>query len=235
MPTHLDPLYTLITLATMALSWFASHMLQRRFREFSELPLPVSGREVAEHMLSDFGLSYVNVVSTPGQLTDHYNPANKTVNLSEVVFHANNVAAAAVAAHECGHAVQHKVSYPFLKFRSFLVPVVNLSNQVLQWVLMIGLMLAATGKPTVLLIGVILFGLTTLFAIITLPVEFNASARALKWLESSGITQGAYHDKARSALFWAAMTYTIGALASIGQLLYFIMKYMQAQGRNDDR
>ena len=165
-------------------------------------------------------------------MTDHYNPANKTVNLSEVVFTQNNVAAAAVAAHECGHAIQHANAYPFLKFRSAIVPLVNVSNSVNQWILMAGLGMAAYGNTMILLVGIILFAVTTLFSVITLPVEFNASSRALQWMESSGITRGENHRKAKKALFWAAMTYTVGALASIGQLFYFVSLYLRSQRRH---
>ena len=228
---YLDPVYTIITLATMGASRFASTMLQKRFSEFSQVALPLSGRDVAQKMLNEAGLADVKVTSVGGQLTDHYNPMNKTVNLSEVVFSQNNVAAAAVAAHECGHAIQHANAYPFLKFRSAIVPLVKMSSSVNQWILMAGLAMAAYGNTMLLLVGIILFAITTMFSIITLPVEFNASSRALQWMESSGITQGENHSKAKKALFWAAMTYTVGALASVGQLLYFISLYLKSQGR----
>ena len=227
-----DIKYIILTLVTMAASRFVSMMLQKRFAEFSQVRLPMSGAQVAQRMLDDNGVGAVKVTAVGGQLTDHYNPANKTVNLSDVVFSQNNVAAAAVAAHECGHAVQDKVSYPFLRMRSGLVPIVQLSSSVMQWVLLAGLFMAATGSTTVLLIGIIMFAMTTLFSVITLPVEFNASARALKWMEDAGIARGEYHDKAKKALFWAAMTYTVAAIGSIGQLLYFVMHYMNAQRRD---
>ncbi len=228
---YFDPVYTIITVATMGASRLASMMLQKRFTEFSQVPLPVSGRDVAHKMLNEAGLTDVKVTAVGGQLTDHYNPVNKTVNLSEVVFSQNNVAAAAVAAHECGHAIQHANSYPFLKFRSAIVPLVKMSGSVNQWILMAGLAMAAYGNTMVLLVGIVLFAVTTLFSIITLPVEFNASSRALQWMESSGVTQGEDHGKAKKALFWAAMTYTVGALASIGQLLYFVSLYLKSQRR----
>jgi len=229
---YFDPVYTIITLATMGASRLASTRLQKRFAEFSRVPLPVSGRDVAHQMLNEAGLTDVKVTAVGGQLTDHYNPANKTVNLSEVVFTQNNVAAAAVAAHECGHAIQHANAYPFLKFRSAIVPLVKVSNSVNQWILMAGLGMAAYGKTMILLVGIILFAVTTLFSVITLPVEFNASSRALQWMESSGITRGENHKKAKKALFWAAMTYTVGALASIGQLFYFVSLYLRSQRRH---
>lgn len=225
---HFDPKYMILTFVTMAVSRFVSSMLQKRFREFSQVPLPYSGAEIAQKMLRDYDVGEVNVTAVGGQLTDHYNPANKSVNLSEVVYGANNVAAAAVAAHECGHAVQHKTSYPFLKMRSRIVPLVQVSSKFMQWVLLAGIFMAASGNTTVLLIGIVMFALTTLFSVVTLPVEFNASARALKWMEKSGITEGESHKKAKKALFWAAMTYTVAALGSIGQLLYYVSMYMNS-------
>jgi len=180
-------------------------------------------------MLHENGIFDVTVMSTPGQLTDHYNPANKTVNLSEGVFQSRSVAAAAVAAHECGHAVQHAKAYSFLKMRSALVPVVSLASRWVQWILLAGILLIQT-FPGVLLAGIILFGLTTLFSFITLPVEIDASRRALLWLNSSGITNVETHDKAEDALRWAAYTYVIAALGSLATLLYYIMIFM---GRRD--
>ena len=223
-------IYYVLTFGAMLLSRWVSSMLQKRFREYSSLPISKTGAQIAEQMLADNGITDVQVMSTPGQLTDHYHPLKKTVNLSDVVYQQSNVAAAAVAAHECGHAVQHAKSYGALKMRSFLVPVVNVSNRYTQWVLMAGMMIAAYSQNTiVLLIGVVLFGLTTLFSVITLPVEFNASNRALKWIEGAGLMPEQYQDKAKNALFWAAMTYTVAALASIGQLLYYIMRLMAAR------
>lgn len=221
--------YLIITIGTMLVSRWVGTMLQRRFTEYSQLPTGVSGAQVAMQMLRDHGISDVEVISTPGQLTDHYNPLKKTVNLSDVVFHQSNVAAAAVAAHECGHAVQHAKAYGALKIRSALVPIVNLSSKFLNWVLIAGLVLASSGNTTVLLIGVLLFATTTLFSVVTLPVEFDASRRALAWLDSSGSLRGLEHERAKNALFWAAMTYTVAAIASIGQLLYYIMRLMAAR------
>lgn len=221
--------YLVITLGTMLVSWLVGNILQRRFREYSARPISMTGAQVAERMLADAGIRDVKIISTPGQLTDHYNPLNKTVNLSESVYHEANVAAAAVAAHECGHAVQHARAYGPLKMRSTLVPIVSIASQWMQWILMIGLFLASSGNTTVLLIGVILFATTTLFSIITLPVEFDASNRALAWIDQSRIMGNLDHEKAKNALFWAAMTYTVAALASIGQLLYFIMRLMAAR------
>lgn len=221
--------YLVITVATMLVSRWVGSMLQRRFEEYSQRPIRMTGAQVAAKMLRDNGINDVEVMSTPGQLTDHYNPIHKTVNLSEGVFHQSNVAAAAVAAHECGHAVQHARAYGALKLRSALVPVVNLSSKFLNWVLLAGLFLAASGNTTVLMIGVILFATTTLFSVITLPVEFDASRRALLWLDQSQSLEGLDHDKAKNALFWAAMTYTVAAIASIGQLLYYVMRLMAAR------
>ena len=226
----MDPLYLIIVGGAMLLSHGVGAMLRRRFEEYSHIPLPLSGREVAEKMLAQNGIRDVKVISTPGALTDHYNPADRTVNLSQPVYHLNSVAAAAVAAHECGHAVQHATAYPMLAMRSSLVPVVQLGSNLAPWLLMAGIAgLAAGGGTTLLLAGIILFSATTIFALITLPVEFDASRRALVWLEQSGVATGLSHDKAKNALFWAAMTYTVAALASIGQLLYYILIFLQAR------
>ncbi|MDF2374725.1 MAG: zinc metallopeptidase [Verrucomicrobiales bacterium] len=225
----IDIIYYVITIATMLVSTWVGSILKKRFREYSERPIAMSGAEIAAKMLQDEGISDVQIISTPGQLTDHYNPLNKTVNLSDVVYSQRNVAAAAVAAHECGHAVQHARAYGPLKMRSALVPVVNLSNKFMMYVLMAGLFMAASGNTTVLLIGVIMFAATTLFSFITLPVEFDASNRALAWLDTSHAMGSLDHDKAKNALFWAAMTYTVAAIASLGQLLYFVMRLLAAR------
>ncbi len=207
----------------MLISWLISHQLKSRFREYSKLPVynNMSGKDVAEKMLRDHGIMGVKVVSVEGQLTDHYNPATKTVNLSRDVYNGCNVAAAAVAAHECGHAVQHEQAYAFLQLRTVLVPIVSFASQWMQWVLLLGIILVNT-FPYLLLAGIILFGLTTLFSFITLPVEINASKRALIWLTDSGITNSATYPKAKSALSWAAMTYVVAALSSLATLLYYI-------------
>lgn len=228
LPTF-DPLFLLFTGGAMLASWLVGATLQRRFREYSSLPIRMTGAQVAERMLRDNGIHDVRVISTPGQLTDHYNPLQKTVNLSEVVYHEANVAAAAVAAHECGHAVQHATAYAALRMRSTLVPVVNIASRFVQYLLIIGLVLAASGSTAVLWIGVVLFASTTLFSIVTLPVEFDASRRALAWIDRSRIMGGLEHDRAKNALFWAAMTYTVAAIASIGQLLYYVFRLMEAR------
>lgn len=211
----------------MLLSWLVAQRLRSKFRKYSQVPVAsgLSGKEIAEKMLRDNGIFDVRVISTQGQLTDHYNPANKTVNLSEGVYDGRNVAAAAVAAHECGHAVQHAKAYSFLQMRSALVPVVSIASRWVQWVLLAGILLVQT-FPAVLLVGIILFALTTLFSFITLPVEIDASKRALLWLNTSGITNVQNHDKAEDALRWAAYTYVIAALGSLATLLYYIMIFM---------
>jgi hypothetical protein len=224
----------LISILIMGVSWYVSSTLQRRFKEYSQLPIRMTGREIAEKMLRDNGIYDVQVVSVPGALTDHYNPANKTVNLSDWVYAQANVAAAAVAAHECGHAVQHNTAYSWLTMRSKLVPVVQVSSQYVQWVILGGLVVLMFTKgavPWVLLVGILLFALTTLFSFITLPVEFDASSRALKWLDSTQILQGEQHDKAKNALKWAASTYVVAALGSLVTLLYYISIFMGSRRR----
>ena len=183
----------------------------------------LTGKEVAEQMLHQYGINDVKVVSVPGALTDHYNPADKTVNLSDWVYAQPTVAAAAVAAHECGHAVQHATAYNWLTMRSKLVPIVSVSSRYMQWVILAGLgILAATNNPYVLMGGIALFSLTTLFSFITLPVEFDASARALQWIDQANIMQPNQLDSAKDALKWAAMTYVVAALSSLVTLLYYI-------------
>lgn len=210
-------------IASMGVSW----MLKRRFKEYSQMPIGFSGQEIAEQMLREYGITDVQVISTPGQLTDHYDPRNKTVNLSEVVFNQRNVAAAAVAAHECGHAVQHAKAYSFLTMRSQLIPIVSFASQWMQWVLMAGIgLLMFTGSKLVLAIGVVLFAFTTLFSFVTLPVEFDASNRALAWLDNARVMRSDQHAKAKNALWWAAMTYVVAALGSLANLLYYLMILM---------
>ncbi len=198
----------IIFLVFMLISWLISHQLRSKFKEYSKVPINqnLTGKEVAEKMLHDNGIFDVKVISTPGQLSDHYNPKDKTVNLSEGVYKSSNVSAAAVAAHECGHAVQHATAYSFLQMRSSLVPIVSLTSRWVQWVLLAGILLIQTA-PQILLIGIIMFAFMTLFSFITLPVEIDASHRALVWLNSSGITNVQNHDKAQDALKWAAYTY----------------------------
>lgn len=207
----------------MVLSIFVQNMLQSRFRKYSKVPLrnSMSGVDVARKMLQENGIYDVNVMCIPGQLTDHYNPATKTVNLSEAVYNGRSVAAAAVAAHECGHVVQHQVGYAPLKLRTALVPVVSIANNTVQWILLAGILMVNV-FPTLLWVGIALFAMTTLFSFVTLPVEINASARAVNWLENAGITDYETRPMAVDALKWAAYTYVIAALSSLATLLYYI-------------
>jgi uncharacterized protein len=219
----------IIFIGFMILSWIISMVLKSKFKKYSKIALDngMSGRDVAERMLRDFGISDVRVESVQGQLTDHYNPADRTINLSQDVYNGRNISAAAVAAHECGHAVQHAKAYAWLGFRSKLVPVVSFSSKWVQWILLAGILLVQT-FPAILLAGIILFALTTLFSFITLPVEIDASRRALAWLSNAGITSFDNHDKAKDALKWAAYTYVVAALGSLATLLYYIMIFTGA-------
>ncbi|MCB0546242.1 MAG: zinc metallopeptidase [Phaeodactylibacter sp.] len=206
-----------------------SQRLKSKFNTYSRIPIRsgLSGQEVAEQMLRYFGITDVKVVEGRGFLTDHYNPATKTVSLSEAVYRGRNIAAAAVAAHECGHAVQHAESYSLLQMRSALVPVVNLSAMAQQWLLIIAFM-TLSSIPSIMLITIIAFAVTTLFSFITLPVEFDASRRALVWLDNSGVARGQEYDGAKDALWWAAMTYVTAALSALVMLLYLILQYSGA-------
>lgn len=226
--------YYLIIGLAMLISWFVSSRLKSKFEYYSNVHLRngMSGKEVAEKMLRDNNIHDVQVISVPGQLTDHYNPADKTVNLSEGVYMQRNAAAAAVAAHECGHAVQHAVGYSMLQLRSKLVPVVNISSNLMQFVLMGGIVvMAMSGNKLVLLIGVIMFALTTLFAFVTLPVEYDASNRAMKWLKDTGTVTAGEFVGVKDSLTWAARTYLVAALGSLAQLIYFASLLMG--GRRD--
>jgi Zn-dependent membrane protease YugP len=225
-------LYWIIFIVTMLLSWIISARLKSKFREYSKIPIAsgMTGRDVAEKMLRDNGINDVTVSSVEGELSDHYNPLKKTINLSREVYSGASVAAAAVAAHETGHAVQHAQAYAWLNLRSKLVPVVSFSSNWIQWVLIAGLVLI-NSRPEILLIGIVLFAFTTLFSLITLPVEINASKRALAWLADSGITYSGTHEKAESALRWAAYTYVIAALGSLATLIYYIMIFLGARNR----
>ena len=223
--------YYLLIIATMLVSWLVSARLKSKFAYYSKVHLRngMSGKEIAEKMLHYNGIYDVQVTSVPGQLTDHYNPANKTVNLSEAVYMQRNAASAAVAAHECGHAVQHAVGYSMLQLRSKLVPMVQISSTLSQFVLFAGIaiMIASksvqnpSGNTTVLAIGVLLFAVTTLFAFITLPVEYDASNRAMKWLKESGTVTSEEFVGVQDSLKWAARTYVVAALGSLAQLLYW--------------
>jgi len=231
-----DPILLVISLVFMGIGMFVSSRLKNKFSHYSQeyLRSGLSGKDIAQKMLRDNGIYDVNVVSVEGQLTDHYNPANKTVNLSHDVYHGQHVSAVAVAAHECGHAVQHATSYQWLTLRSKLVPAVQISSTIMNF-LTFGLALVAFMAPgltnTMLLIFIILQSAITLFSIITLPVEVDASRRALAWLNQSGITRGEEHEYAKDALKWAAYTYFVSALASIATLVYYIWRFM---GNNRD-
>jgi uncharacterized protein len=217
----------LIMILIMLASWLVGKQLKNKFEKYSKTPLQsnLSGREIAEQMLRDHGIADVKVISVAGQLTDHYNPANKTVNLSEPVYHARNAAAAAVAAHEVGHAVQHATAYSWLQMRSKLVPVVSVASQWMQWILLGGILLV-NSFPQLLLFGIILFAMTTVFSLVTLPVEYDASNRALAWMTQRGVVTRSEHAMSADALKWAARTYVVAALASIGTLLYYVMIYL---------
>lgn len=212
-----------IMIAVMVLSFIVQQMLQSRFNKYSQVGLPsgMTGAEIAQKMLHDHGIYNVKVIPTNGMLTDHFNPQTMTVALSEGVYASRSVAAAAVAAHECGHAVQHALGYAPLRMRSALVPVVNFASNIVQWVLLAGVLMVNT-FPGLLWFGIFLFATTTLFSFITLPVEINASSRAITWLTQTGITDGQTRPMAIDALKWAAYTYVIAALGSLATLLYYI-------------
>lgn len=219
----------------MVIGMIVQWRLKSKFKTYGQIPTTsgMSGREFAEKMLRDNGIYDVSVVSAQGFLSDHYDPTKKTVNLSPDVYEGRSVSAAAVAAHECGHAVQHATAYSMLMLRSRLVPMVSVSSNLAQWVILagIGLYGFGGGSQTVLLIGIILFAVSTLFSVITLPVEFDASAKALKWLDQAHLTTSAEHENAKDALKWAALTYVVAALASIAMLVQYILIY---QGRSRD-
>jgi Zn-dependent membrane protease YugP len=217
----------ILSLVFMAIGWMVSARLKSKFEKYSQTPISsdLSGEEIAKKMLRDNAIYDVKVICVEGQLTDHYNPADKTVNLSQGVFYGKNAAAAAVSAHECGHAVQHATAYSMLQLRSTLVPIVSVASGWMHWILLAGILTINT-FPSLLLIGICLFAATTLFSLVTLPVEFDASNRALAWLESSGVSTRQEHENAKDALWWAAMTYVVAAIASIATLLYYIMIYM---------
>ncbi|MCR4837208.1 MAG: zinc metallopeptidase [Bacteroidaceae bacterium] len=221
-----NALYWILFLGIALASWLVQWNLKSKFKKYSQIRSfkGLTGRETAELMLHDFGITDVTVQSVAGQLTDHYNPINKTLNLSEGVYESNSIMAAAVAAHECGHAVQHAMAYGPLTLRSKLVPVVSIASNWMSWVLLGGmLLLSYTGNPYVLAIGVALYALTTIFSLVTLPVEIDASRRAVKWLDSRGLTDAATHDNAVSALRSAAYTYVVAALSSLATLFYYIL------------
>lgn len=205
----------------MVLSYIAQAMLNRRFKKYSKVGINISGAEMARRMLAENGIHDVQVTCIPGTLTDHYNPQTKTVNLSEAVYNTRSIAAAAVAAHECGHVLQHYQGYAPLKLRSAMVPVVSFSNNVVQWILLLGVLMIQI-TPALLWLGIALFAVSTVFSFVTLPVEINASRRAIDWLDRSGIATYETKPMAEDALRWAASTYVIAALGSLATLFYYI-------------
>jgi Zn-dependent membrane protease YugP len=221
--------YIIIAVVFMLISLLVSNRLKSKFKKYSKVTLQknLSGKEVAEMMLADHGIHDVKVVMVRGSLTDHYNPATKTVNLSEQVYIQRSTASAAVASHECGHAVQHAEAYRWLTMRSNLVPVVNISSNFMHWIILAGLGVFGFGySPILLLVGIALYGLTTLFSFITLPVEFDASKRALEWVSNKNIVTREEYEGAQDALKWAAMTYVVAALGSLATLLYYVMIFL---------
>ncbi len=215
-------MYQILFILVMGGSFLVQMMLKRKMEKYAQEanPLGLTGKEIAEKMLKDNGIYDVQVISTPGQLTDHYNPQDKTVNLSELVYASNSITAAAVSAHECGHAVQHATAYAMLGFRSRMVPMLTISSKIMPIILIGGFFMLKI-SPLPLFFGILLYGLTTLFSFVTLPVEFDASNRALAWLDSKGLSGDSY-DKAKDGLKWAAMTYVLNAVASLINLLYYI-------------
>ena len=225
----------IVSLVFLGISFLVSAILKSKFTKYSKIGLAngLSGREIAEKMLKENGIYDVKVTSVQGFLSDHYNPTNKTVNLSPEVYDGKSVSAAAVAAHECGHAVQHATQYGPLMLRSKLVPAVQMSSMLVNWVLLAGMIvLAITKNPTVLLIGIIVMSITVLFTLITLPVEFDASKRALAWLDRTNITNSEEYPKAKDALKWAATTYVVAALAAVVTLIQYIMIYLGSRDRS---
>jgi Zn-dependent membrane protease YugP len=228
----MTPSILLISIVFLGISLLVSGVLKGKFAKYSRIPITagLTGSEVAMKMLRDNGIYDVKVVSTNGFLSDHYDPTSKTVNLSADVYNGISVAAAAVAAHECGHAVQHATAYQWLTLRSKLVPMVMFSSGIVHWILLLGIIMV-NAFPALLLIGIILFGLTTLFSVVTLPVELDASKRALAWLNSSNITSGREYPQAKDALKWAALTYVVAALASIATLVQYIFIFLGGRNR----
>lgn len=230
----MTPGILLVSLLFVGISLIVSMILKGKFSKYSKIPLAngLSGKQIAEKMLRENGIYDVQVTASQGFLSDHYNPVNKTVNLSPEVYTGNSISAAAVAAHECGHAVQHSTSYNWLMMRSRLVPVVQLTSNLVNIVLIIGVIMAASGNTTLLLVGIAMMAVTVLFTLITLPVEFDASKRALAWLETTNVTNNAEFPKAKDALKWAAMTYVVAALAAVVTLVQYIMIFLGSRDRS---
>jgi Zn-dependent membrane protease YugP len=218
----------------IGISLLVSMILKGKFSKYSKIPLAngMSGKQIAERMLRENGIYDVTVTASQGFLSDHYNPMNKTVNLSPEVYQGTSISAAAVAAHECGHAVQHATAYSWLMLRSRLVPAVQVTSNIVNIVLLIGVVMAASGNTTLLLVGIIMMAVTVLFTLITLPVEFDASKRALAWLETTNVTNNAEFPKAKDALKWAAMTYVVAALAAVVTLVQYIMLFLGSRDRS---
>ncbi len=230
----MTPSIMLVSFLFIGLSLIVSMILKGKFKAYGKIPLAngLTGREVAERMLRENGIYDVQVTSVQGFLNDHYNPVNKTVNLSPEVYNGASISAAAVAAHECGHAVQHAQAYAWLNFRSKLVPAVQFSSGIINIVLLIGVVLALAGKPFLLLIGIGLLAVTVLFTLVTLPVEFDASRRALQWLNGTTVTTATEYPKAKDALHWAAMTYVVAALAAVVNLIQYVMLFLGSRDRS---
>jgi Zn-dependent membrane protease YugP len=230
----MTPGIMLVSFLFIGISLIVSMILKGKFSKYSKIPLAngMSGKQVAEKMLRENGIFDVQVTASQGFLSDHYDPAKKTVNLSPEVYEGTSISSAAVAAHECGHAVQHANSYSWLTMRSRLVPVVQLTSNFVNIVLLIGVIMAASGNTTLLLVGIAMMAVTVLFTLITLPVEFDASRRALAWLETTNVTNSTEYPKAKDALKWAAMTYVVAALAAVVTLVQYIMIYLGGRDRN---
>ena len=230
----MTPSIMIVSFIFLGISMLVSLVLKGKFAKYSKVGLRsgLTGREIAEKMLRENGIYDVKVISVNGFLSDHYNPANKTVNLSPDVYNGSSVAAAAVSAHECGHAVQHATAYQWLAMRSKLVPAVQITSNLVNWVLLVGVIMAASGNTTVLLVGILLMAVTVLFTLITLPVEFDASKRALAWLNHTNVTTTDEYPKAKDALKWAALTYVVAALAAVVTLVQYILIYMGSRDRN---
>lgn len=224
----------IVSLLFVGISLIVSMILKSKFSRYAKMPLSngLSGKQIAEKMLRENGIYDVQVSTSQGFLSDHYNPLNKTVNLSPDVYNGTSISAAAIAAHECGHAVQHANAYSWLMMRSRLVPVVQLASNLVNIILLIGVIMAASGNTTLLLIGIAMMAVTVLFTLITLPVEFDASKRALAWLQTTNVTNNAEYPKAKDALKWAAMTYVVAALAAVVTLVQYIMIYLGSRDRN---
>ncbi|MGZ8543710.1 MAG: zinc metallopeptidase [Flavisolibacter sp.] len=224
----------IVSLVFIGISMLVSMILKKKFATYGKIPLAarLSGKEVAEKMLRENGIYDVKVVSVEGFLSDHYNPVNRTINLSPEVYNNYSISAAAVAAHETGHAIQHSTAYTWLTLRSKLVPAVQFSSSIVNWILLIGVFMASSGNSTLLLVGIGLFAVTVLFTLITLPVEFDASRRALAWLEHTNVTNSEEFPKAKNALKWAAMTYVVAALAAVVTLIQYVLIYMGGRDRD---